>query len=392
MIDEQTTTLQQQTLRGLRWPFVWWVILGTAMALYEGLHSLAILDIVLVSLIALGQVILIAITFKKIMIRQWSLTIQIVMLLAMMFIIHGLGSGIILLAISPILIIQAIIFEHLRWANISAIILFALFFLSFVVQKNNLGYVLFYIEVAGLMLLIIFLFAKNYQSSLQRQVDLKHANAELAMAYNQVDQLSTAKERERIARELHDTLLQDMTGLAMQLDVLTTQLNRGNIDKAKRISEQASRLSKETLVTSRRVVSEVREGDSVEASLINRLKVLTKTFYKNYGLSVQLQLSCDAYRTGKEVAVLLKIISEAMMNVVKHSQSDFALISIHEEGPDLFIQIIDYGAGFDFRQGLQRKNHFGLAGMQERVSELGGKVTVDSEIGEGTTVTIRLPK
>lgn len=80
------------------------------------------------------------------------------------------------------------------------------------------------------------------------------------------------------------------------------------------------------------------------------------------------------------------------MNIVKHSHSDFALIKIQENDDELVIQIIDYGAGFDVKQGKKRMKHFGLQGMHERVSELGGKIDVESKIREGTTVTIRLPK
>lgn len=161
MTEEHTTIIQRETLRGLRLPFMLWVILGTAIALYASFQELTPMDVVMVSGIAIIQAILIAVTFKKVMIRQWSMTAQILMLMLVMFIIHGLGSGVILLAISPILIIQAIIFEHLRWANISAIVAYGIFFLAFVIRDYNIGYILFYIEVASLMSLIIFLFAKN---------------------------------------------------------------------------------------------------------------------------------------------------------------------------------------------------------------------------------------
>lgn len=392
MIDEQTTIIQRETLQGLRLPFMLWVILGTAIALYASFHELKPLDVMVVSGIAMIQAILIAVTFKKVMIRQWSMTAQILMLMLDMFIIHGLGSGVILLAISPILIIQAIIFEHLRWANISAIIALGIFFLAFIIQHNNFGYVLFYCEVALLMLLIIFLFAKNYQSSLNQQIDLRHANAEIQIAYDEVNHLSAARERERIACDLHDTLLQDMTGLSMQLDVLTKLLERGNIVSAKEISDKANRLAKETLVASRQVVTAMRDKDENNVSFQNRLDILLKTFYSNYNLSVQRQIQTQAVLTEQRAALLFRVISEALMNIVKHSQSEFALIKINEDEKDLVIQIIDYGAGFDVKQGKKRMKHYGLQGMHERVSELSGIIDIESKIGEGTTVTIRLPK
>lgn len=392
MTEKQTTIIQRETLRGLRLPFMLWVILGTAIALYASFHELTPVDVVMVSCIAMVQIILIAVTFKKVMIRQWSMTAQILMLMLMMFIIHGLGSGVILLAISPILIIQAIIFEHLRWANISAIIAFGIFFLAFIIQHNNFGYVLFYIEVASLMLLIIFLFAKNYQSSLNKQIDLRHANAELQIAYNTVDQLSTARERERIARDLHDTLLQDMTGLSMQLDVLTKLLRKGDIESVQEIADKANRLAKETLISSRQVVTAMRNKGEGNVSFQNRLDILLKTFYSNYNLSIQRQIQTNLVLTEQRAVLLLRVISEALMNIVKHSQSEFALIKINEDNGDLVIQIIDYGAGFDVKQGKKRIKHFGLQGMYERVSELSGTIDVESKIGEGTTVTIRLPK
>lgn len=392
MTEEHTTIIQRETLRGLRLPFMLWVILGTAIALYASFQELTPMDVVMVSGIAIIQAILIAVTFKKVMIRQWSMTAQILMLMLVMFIIHGLGSGVILLAISPILIIQAIIFEHLRWANISAIVAYGIFFLAFVIRDYNIGYILFYIEVASLMSLIIFLFAKNYRSSLNKQIDLRHANAEIQLAYNTVDQLTAARERERIARDLHDTLLQDMTGLSMQLDVLTKLLERGNVDSAKEIADKANRLAKETLVASRQVVTAMRDKEEQNVSFQNRLDILLKTFYSNYNLSVQRQIQTQAVLTEQRAALLIRVISEALMNIVKHSQSEFALIKINEDEKDLVIQIIDYGAGFDVKQGKKRMKHYGLQGMHERVSELSGTIDVESKIGEGTTITIRLPK
>ncbi|MBS9336023.1 sensor histidine kinase [Fructobacillus papyrifericola] len=392
MTEEHTTIIQRETLRGLRLPFMLWVILGTAIALYASFQELTPMDVVMVSGIAIIQAILIAVTFKKVMIRQWSMTAQILMLMLVMFIIHGLGSGVILLAISPILIIQAIIFEHLRWANISAIVAYGIFFLAFVIRDYNIGYILFYIEVASLMSLIIFLFAKNYRSSLNKQIDLRHANAEIQLAYNTVDQLTAARERERIARDLHDTLLQDMTGLSMQLDVLTKLLERGNVDSAKEIADKANRLAKETLVASRQVVTAMRDKEEQNVSFQNQLDILLKTFYSNYNLSVQRQIQTQAVLTEQRAALLIRVISEALMNIVKHSQSEFALIKINEDEKDLVIQIIDYGAGFDVKQGKKRMKHYGLQGMHERVSELSGTIDVESKIGEGTTITIRLPK
>lgn len=392
MSQENTSRLQRETLLGLRPIFILWILLGVALALYVDFQTLSLSKIGFIIFVTAVQCILIALIFQKVMARQWSMTAQILMLLMMMYIIHGTGSGVLLLTISPILIIQSIIFDHYKWANLSAIALFILVFLAFLIQKSNFGFILFFIEVAVLMLLIVFLFVRSYQRSLQQLSELQHSNAELQLAYNQVDQLSTDRERERIARDLHDTLLQDMTGLSMLLDVLNQKLEEGDFDSAVGIVEKANRLSKETLVSSRDVVSKMREESGQSLQFQNRLKVLTKTFYLNYSLNVQLSYEKEPEIRGNEVDSILKLISEGLMNVVKHSHSDFALLKFNEDELYRNIEIIDFGGGFDVDRGSAKKHHFGMKGMRERVLKLDGTLEVQSTIGEGTTVIIRLPK
>lgn len=224
------TAIQVDTLRGLKYVFITWVLVVNTLAIYLNFQTLSTNRTSLVVFLAIIQIACHLINSKKNSSQQLSFIIQSFAFTGIIAVMSGIGSAVVFLGISPILIIQIIISSEYKVINFLYIALITVIFTFFVIVRNNFTFWLFFAEIYSLILLILFLFAKNYQKSLQKQIELRHANTELKMAYNQVDRLSANRERERISRELHDTLLQDMTSLSMQLDILTKLLAKGDTD------------------------------------------------------------------------------------------------------------------------------------------------------------------
>lgn len=118
---------------------------------------------------------------------------------------------------------------------------------------------------------------------------------------------------------------------------------------------------------------------------------LVKVFHENYSLSVNLGVDVAIAIPKNDLEEIIRIISESLTNIVKHSQTDVAIVKVSLDDV-LSITIIDYGVGFNVKWGIKKSNHFGLNAIIERVEKLGGTTNIFSHAGEGTRIDIKIPK
>ena len=216
---------------------------------------------------------------------------------------------------------------------------------------------------------------------------------ELTAAQAEVEALSrdrgAAMERERLARDVHDTLAQTLAGLAILSERAGRQLDEGRVDAAADSIATVERLSRDALDEARAIVSrmaavppDVALGDAVDR-LVSRFRAET-------GLTIDLDLKLDSAGVlpRESQLVLLRCLQEALANVRKHAAA--TRIGVRASStPDGAAQlaVIDDGRGFDV---AARRDGFGLDGMTERVALAGGELDVSSSHG-GTTLVVRLP-
>jgi signal transduction histidine kinase len=127
-----------------------------------------------------------------------------------------------------------------------------------------------------------------------------------------------------------------------------------------------------------------------ELGLVPALRHHIMTLERQYGLLVDLQVSGEPHLPEREAQRLFRISQEALNNVLKHSQTDQACLTLSFDGNRVFLQVEDQGIGFDPNSRSAVADHMGLAGLQERVDAMGGKLTIDSRPGQGTRVMVEV--
>lgn len=197
-------------------------------------------------------------------------------------------------------------------------------------------------------------------------------------------------ERNRMAREIHDTLTQDFVATSLQLDLVSQQLSRGKIDVAIDQVKRARQLVTEGLEEARRSIWELRVNNSQD-SLPTRL---AKVVQRDSGAGVLPQLRVGgAYRplNAQLEREVLRIAQEALSNLQHHAHATEGSVELHYSSDTLMLMIEDNGVGFALDEASRKGGHYGLLGMQERASMIDATLEIVSRPGHGTVVTLRVP-
>ena len=204
-------------------------------------------------------------------------------------------------------------------------------------------------------------------------------------------------ERNRIAREIHDTLAQGYVGISVQLEVLAELLRMSKAEAAAKHLDLTRGYVREGLADARQSIWALRSQDSGETTLPVRLRRIVEGEDGN-GLEARFSIF-GAYRplppgTEREI---LRVAQEAIHNVKKHAGAKQLLVQLDYGPAAIALEVRDDGGGFapdrELQAVLERdgSGHYGLTGMKERAAAIGGKLEVASEPGAGTTVRLEVP-
>jgi signal transduction histidine kinase len=219
--------------------------------------------------------------------------------------------------------------------------------------------------------------------------------AELTAAQREVEALSrdrgAAAERERLARDIHDTLAQTLAGLVLLAERAGRQSREGQTDAAADTVATLEQIAREALDEARALVSRTAAVPS-DAAFEAALERLVARFRAEAGLAIDLDLHAapGAASLAREAqVVLLRCLQEALANVRKHAGATLVRVSVRMDAAGTVdLVVADDGRGFEV--GTAPRG-FGLEGMAERVGLAGGHFAVVSAAGAGTTVTVRVP-
>lgn len=199
-------------------------------------------------------------------------------------------------------------------------------------------------------------------------------------------------ERTRLAQELHDTLEQTLTGIALQLDT-AAKLSETNTDNAHRHVELARNLVAQSQVEVRRSVWDLRSRALEQFDLPNALLASSKQL--SDGTNVRFEVSAKGRVRPLPETIeenLLRIAQEAMTNVIKHSGASRVDIELDYGPRNVGLKIRDNGCGFQTNACAgPADGHFGLLGISERAKRLRGEARIISAAGEGTTIQVQIP-
>jgi NarL family two-component system sensor histidine kinase YdfH len=217
--------------------------------------------------------------------------------------------------------------------------------------------------------------------------ELETANRQLSEYAAQVEDLTIAAERQRMARELHDTLSQGLAGLILQLEAADAHLANGRTEKARQIVQQTMENARATLAKSRQAIDALRTNGSLEFK--DALKYEVSRFSASSGVPCNLQVEVEPELHAELTDHLLRIVSEALSNILRYAQATQASVTLKSQNRTLLLEIKDNGIGFD-PQAIPT-GHYGLIGMRERARLAGGVLEVTSQPGQGVTLLIRIP-
>ncbi|MFP4069877.1 MAG: histidine kinase [Opitutales bacterium] len=195
------------------------------------------------------------------------------------------------------------------------------------------------------------------------------------------------EERNRIARELHDTLEQDLVALSMHLNLAHDQFGAASATSSDSL-ESARRILERTRRESRHSIQELREVDFAHDQLDDALRRLVERFEMDSGISLELSGPPPIHLPPETQRQILLILREAIHNAIHHAGVDTVALAGERRGDDLVLEVRDEGCGFD--PGHLPRGHFGVLGMRERAEHLGAILDIQSAPGRGTCVRLIL--
>ncbi|HYF79523.1 MAG TPA: sensor histidine kinase [Symbiobacteriaceae bacterium] len=217
--------------------------------------------------------------------------------------------------------------------------------------------------------------------------ELEEVNGKLRAYALKVEELTITQERQRMARELHDTLAQGLAGLIMQLEAVDDLLARGEVERARAITARAMGRARTTLQESRTAIQALRSplerGDVMEA-----IRRLVDALAADTGITCTLEAG-HLDLPEETTDTVYRVVQEGLVNIARHSKAHRAWVRIAAEpGGELRLEVGDDGVGFD--PGARKAGHFGLTGLRERIALVGGRIDVESAPGQGTRILVTL--
>jgi signal transduction histidine kinase len=201
-------------------------------------------------------------------------------------------------------------------------------------------------------------------------------------------------ERQRLAREIHDTLAQGLTGIITQLEAALRTRERG-ADQVRHI-ETAMGLARESLSDARRSVLALSPEPLDNARLPEALAQVGQRWSAASGVTAEVTTTGTSQRLHPEIEVtLLRVAQEALANVSKHASASRVAVTLSYMDDVVTLDVRDDGAGFApaeaTQNGVGRSGGFGLTAMRQRVGEVGGTLTIESEQRAGTSISASVP-
>ncbi|MDH0201023.1 CHASE3 domain-containing protein [Comamonas aquatica] len=194
-------------------------------------------------------------------------------------------------------------------------------------------------------------------------------------------------ERGHLARELHDELGALLTAAKLDVARLKSRIDMGNPEIADRIKHMTETLNS-GIALKRRIVEDLRPSSLANLGLSTSLEILTSEFAQRSGIEVETIFEAVELPEATELTIY-RMVQESLTNIGKYAKASHIQVTVHRYPTYVAVQIKDNGEGFDLAS--IRPNSHGLAGMRHRVEAAGGRLTINSALGAGTTVSAIIP-
>lgn len=220
--------------------------------------------------------------------------------------------------------------------------------------------------------------------------DLLSIAIERARLFSRSTALGAAEERNRLAREIHDTLAQGLAGIALQLETADALLEAGqDVARARQVVQQALAQTRSNLEDARRSVLDLRATSLEGRTLAEALRALAEEYAARGNLRLEFTASDNRKLPLGVEAGLYRVAQEALTNVIRHAEASHLTVELTTVAEQVRLTIADDGRGFDPAQIAAGR--YGLIGLNERVKLLGGNLEFFSAPGRGARLEITVP-
>jgi signal transduction histidine kinase len=223
-------------------------------------------------------------------------------------------------------------------------------------------------------------------ASIGHQIGVAVDNAHL---YEQAQQLAVMKERNRLARDLHDSVTQALYGVTLYSEAASRQLSSGDMDLVADHLSEIRTTAQESLREMRLLIFELRLPALRSEGLAAALQARLESVESRVGLDTTFRVEGDSKLSPDVEEGLYRIAQEALNNTLKHAHASSVSVVLHHNDRAVSMSIQDDGIGFDPSEA-RAQSGFGLRGMEERVARLGGRLSVKSSPGEGTRIEVEV--
>jgi NarL family two-component system sensor histidine kinase YdfH len=243
-----------------------------------------------------------------------------------------------------------------------------------------------------ILFIVIYVTMYTRQSEARAQaqallIELEQANRQLSEYADRVEDLTIANERQRMARELHDTLSQGLAGLILQLEAVDANLANDRSDRARVIIQQSMQQARATLESSRQAIDNLRQPEPENLQEAIQKQVSQFTEYSGIPCETRLEIPGRYLEEIQEAAI--RSVAEALNNIARHAEAQKVEISALSENGNLRFMIKDDGKGFD-PENIPA-GHYGILGIRERIRLVGGQLQINSSSQSGTTLILTIP-
>lgn len=249
----------------------------------------------------------------------------------------------------------------------------------------------------------------DHIQELNRELEAKvqQRTQQLAASYQEIERKEAARgdllrkvltvqeeERKRIARELHDETSQLLAGLAMRLEA-TTALPDAAAGKIKGMLADIKSLTVRTIDSVHKIIFDLRPSVLDDLGLLSAIRWFAENRLAEAGIKPRTEVTGEERKLPPQVEIaVFRVVQEAITNIFKHAEAQNVIVSVEFKDSALGIEIEDDGKGFDVSAVSRRADKtegLGLAGMEERVTLIGGKLNIESQPGRGTHITVAVP-
>lgn len=225
---------------------------------------------------------------------------------------------------------------------------------------------------------------------LRRNAELAHQRErEMRRLYEQARELATLQERQRLARELHDSVSQALYGISLGAHTAREALESQDPDQSMASLDYVIRLAEAGLAEMRALIFELRPESLATEGLVAALLKQVAVLRARYKLTVEADLGEEGALSFEQKEGLYRITQEALHNIIKHAHASTVRLRLASQQREVILDIEDDGRGFEPTRTFP--GHLGISSMRERTEKLGGTLALESHSGQGTCIRVRVP-